>query len=431
MYEKKVDLVAWLQNPDKSWDAEDPSSCGARGCFSEKSSYDIHIEEFARNDYFSRKEKIFEETAGRGHGAVLDQAVFTFSIDNLTRASTLFLCGPQYAAHLQQSLRRATAERSFYFDKNSGGTKAKELMDRQFQLYTKMQEEGIPSEDARFILPLSTKTAIQTTLDSRELMHLYSMAEGKGVPDEVKDTVKKMYERASEIAPRLMKDRKTNFEVLSWFPSSQLFSRGENKLFKFKGFERTELADYSNLVISAESIKDAIINRDEAVLSGLKHVHFTFIAPMSIATFHQMTRQRTLDQAVESLTDATFRGQFITPPSINNTKFQENYEKLNNESIKFVQENFENPNALLVLPHSLKVYDVMHVNGWNAIGFIAKRTCTEAQWEIRDIAKDIAKEIYEADPDLGKFAVPQGILYGKCPEKKPCGYCDNKKLEDL
>lgn len=47
----------------------------------------------------------------------------------------------------------------------------------------------------------------------------------------------------------------------------------------------------------------------------------------------------------------------------------------------------------------------------------------EAQWEIREIAKNIAKIIREDNPELGKYAVPQGINYGKCPERKSCGLC--------
>lgn len=440
MFEKKVELVSWLQNPEESWDAEDPASCGARGCFSEKNSYDIHEEEILKNDYIPRKETIFKETAGRGHGAVLDQSAFLFSIDNLTRASTLVLCAPQYASHLQQSLRRATAERGFYLDK-SLDAEADKIMNRQFSLYTQMQEEGIPSEDARFILPLATKTAIQTLVNARELMHLHSMANRDGMPREVKETINKMYEEASKIAPRLMKNRETNYEVLSWLPSSQLFSEKFNGTLKgmidiqekekIGILRKVEIIDFSRWCIPFESIKEAIIEKDEAELANLKHIHFTFLAPMSLATFHQMTRQRTLDQTVEPLGDAVLRGQYIIPKSIQGTRFQKDYSQISEESINFAQENLDNPNSFLILPHSLRIYDLMHVNGWNAIGFVAKRTCTEAQWEIRDIAQNIAKEIRAVNPDLGMFAVPQGILYGKCPEKKSCGYCDNKNLEKL
>ncbi len=439
MFEKKVELVAYLQNPEKNWDAEDAASCGARGCFSEKSSNDIHEEEILKEDYTKRKEKIFEETAGRGHNAVLDQSAFTFSIDNLTRASTLFLCSSQYASHLQQSLRRATAERGFYLEDILKDTGAEEIMKKEFSLYEKMVAEKVPIEDARYLLPLATKTSIQTTINARELLHLYSQIyqtdNSEEIPLEVKDTIQKMYDEAYKIAPRLMELRENNMEILSWLPNAQLFSMGNKTIETFRKLRTLSdggvaFLGGTYLRLDKPNMKEAILTRNEAELTNLKHAHFTFLASMSLATYHQMIRQRTLDQSVEPMIDAVIRKQYTIPHSIQGTKFESEYVKINEEAISFVLNNKNMdyfPNSLMVTPHSLKINDLLHVNGWNVIGFIAKRTCKAAQWEIRQIAKEIAERIKEEYPELGKFAVPQGILYGKCPEKKPCGYCRPKK----
>lgn len=424
MSKKKVKLVAWLQNPKIRWDAEDSASCGARGCFSEKGSAKIHQEEILKADYKKRKEKIFEETSGRGHGAVLDESGFVFSIDNLTRASTLFLCTPEYGSHLQQSLRRATAERGFYLPKTLENTSAKKLMQKQFKLYTEMQTGGVPSEDARFILPLFTKTTIQTLWDARELMHLDFMSKREGVPEEIKDTVSQMVYLAKIIAPELMKDRGTNYEPLSWFPSSQLFATSNKTLDNLIDKNSSlALLDYSKIPMSESEIKKAVEERDEAELANLKHYHFTFLAPMSLASFHQATRQRTWNQSIQTLKSAVENGKYILPVTIEKTKFKDEYASLNKEVIGFVYNNFNCPDVVGVLPHALQVYDLIHINGWNAIHSIGKRTCTEAQWEIRHIARQMAKEINNVAPELGKYSVPQGKLYGQCPEKNPCGLC--------
>ena len=425
---KRVYLESWLQNPANKWDAEDPASCGARGCFSELSSKDIHDKEIAENgNYEKRKEKIFEETSGRGHGAVLDQSYFLFSMDNITRMSTLFLCAPQYASHLQQSLRRATAERGFHLPVSLEESLAQVLMRMQFDLYEKMQKDNVPAEDARFILPLNTKTTIQTALDARELMHLDYMSKRKGMPEEVRETVSEMINLAKGIAPRLMKERANNYEVLAWMPAPQLFSlenKGIETIIDLEEIDKANLINHSDIYFPAEIIRKAIMERDEAELANLKHYHFTFITGMSLATFHQATRQRTWDQSVQSIYDAVKREEYVIPPSIAKSKWLRAYKNLTEESIKFVKNNFSNSDSLGVLPHSLKVYDLIHVNGWNAIHSIGKRTCTEAQWEIRKIAKTMAEKIKEVAPELGKFAVPQGVLYGKCPEKKSCGVCE-------
>jgi len=435
-FQKKVELTAWLQNPQESWDAEDSASCGARGCFDEKSSTNIHRDEIQRprDEYESRKEKIFTETSGRGHGAVLDQSEFSFSIDNLSRASTLFLCAPQYASHLQQSLRRATAERGFHVPKSLEGTLGEKLMQEQFELYDKMQSSGIPSEDARFILPLYTRTTIQTKVDARELMHLHSMSMRPGVPNEVRDTVEQMVKKASEIAPRLMENRNTNYEVLAWMPAPQLFAEqnktieGIIKSYSTKGVapQNAVLLDHCGIHMSPEAVKDAVMNRNETELANLKHYHFTFLAPMSLASFHQATRQRTWDQSVQTINNAIKRADYIVPPSIKGTEFETPYLELNEKSIRVARAFNQNPEAVGIIPHSLKVYDLIHINGWNAIHSIGKRTCTEAQWEIRSVARQMAEYIREVSPEIGMYSVPQGIIYGKCPEKKPCGICNKK-----
>ncbi|MFH1425495.1 MAG: FAD-dependent thymidylate synthase [archaeon] len=423
-YEKKVSLVAWLQNSFFDYGAEDAAASGARGCFSEKCSADIHFDEARRNDYEARKEKIFAETSGRGHGAVLDQSGFVFSLDNLTRASTLFLCGPQYGSHLQQSLRRATAERGFHFPEGLN-EEARAIMESQFKLYDEMQEAGIPAEDARFILPLYTRTTIQTLWNARELMHLDSMSKREGVPSEVRDTVKQMIGLAKEVAPRLMADRDENYEPLAWMPSSQLFA-GENKTIENLAEacdEEVALLDHSRVPMSDMAVKMAVSERDEAEIANLKHYHYSFLARMSLAAFHQATRQRTWDQSVQTLRGALARGDYVIPPSIELGDFEERYRYLNGRAMDFAFDRLSDPDALGVLPHSLQVVDLIHVNGWNAIYSIGKRTCEKAQWEIRGIAQKMAGLIKGVSPEVGQFAIPQGITYGRCPERESCGEC--------
>ncbi|MBU1203677.1 MAG: FAD-dependent thymidylate synthase [Nanoarchaeota archaeon] len=426
-FPKHVKLIAWVQNPKENWDAEDPASCGARGCFSESASSQIHKEEILRKDYEKRKEKIFQETSGRNHGAVLDQSFFIFSIDNLTRASTLLLCAPEYASHLQQSLRRATAERGFYLPNELKGTDAEKIMQEQFQLYATMQEAKIPSEDARFILPLYTKTTIQSAWNARELMHLDSIVDRFPILNETRDTIKQMVLSAKRVAPQLMEKRENNYEVLSWFPSSQLFANKNQSLEDY--LERgghslvVSLIDSSKIKMNPKNIEKAVMEKDEVELANLKHYHFTFLVPMSIVTFHQATRQRTWNQSIESLPHAIRSGFYITPESIKETPFEEKYKQITEKSLEFIKTQRGNPELFGVLPHNLIIHDLIHINGWNAVYSIGKRTCTKAQWEIRGIAQQMAHCIKRESPELGKYAVPQGITFGRCPEKEPCGVC--------
>ena len=224
MVEKKVELVAWLHGDE--FDIEDLVVAGAKGCFSDKSSSEIQKEISRLENQNILNEKIMDATSGKGHGAVLDQASFTFSIKGLSRASTLLLCSPEYGSHLQQSQRRVSANEDFP-DIDKKGLK---IIEKQNKLYERMIEKGIPKEDARVVLPLGTRTAIQTNFNAREIMHLNFLSKQEKVPKEVRDTVKKMIDLATERAPRVMKERTNNYEPLSWFPSTNLFGNSNKTI---------------------------------------------------------------------------------------------------------------------------------------------------------------------------------------------------------
>src|SRR3989344_5616031 len=123
----KIDLIASLRGlEDKLLNSEEISLIGALSCFEEKSALEMWLDyknrlesgELSKDEFNKIKEKIFKETSGRGHGSVSDQNSYTFCIENVPRLFTLQICQPEYLAHLQQSLRRATADRGFYIPKS-------------------------------------------------------------------------------------------------------------------------------------------------------------------------------------------------------------------------------------------------------------------------------------------------------------------------
>lgn len=419
MVEKEVELVAWLHGDE--FDVEDLVVASAKSCFKEESSAKIQREDSLSGNLEETREKIMEATAGKGHGAVLDQAGFTFSIDGLSRASTLFLCSPEYGAHLQQSLRRVSAKGDFPEVDEEG----LRIVEKQNGLYQRMIDQGIPKEDARFILPLGTKTAIQTNFNARELMHLDYLSRQERVPEEVRDTVAQMVRLATEKAPKVMKERRGNYEPLAWFPSINLFGNPNTTItdiLENQPVSTIEPLGHITFSMSKDAVRKAVEERDLTELANLKQYHFSFVTGMSLATFHQAMRQRTWNHSSQSLEQVAKRGEFVVPEKIRRSTLSRAYETLSMESIDYVANN-RDKESVLVLPHSAKIYDIIYINGWNAVHSIGKRTCLEAQSEIRTICNQIAEYIKNNAPELGKYSVPQGKLYGGCPEGKSCGYC--------
>lgn len=421
----------------------------ALGCFEEKSAWQIMDELLAlpEEERIKKEKAVLKNSFGRGHGSVGDQAHFTFNVEDLPRAATLLLCLPEYLEHLQQSLRRAKASRGFYLPeaiKNSKlANKAEKLLGSTFDFYDKACQAGIPAEDARFLLTLYTKTTITTSGNAREFCHIYSMAHRPGIPSVGTKIVDEMIGQASKVTPYLFEDFGFNYEILSWYPSSQLFAPANRTLKNLIDARKKEiniallLDRMAAFRVTPEMMERAVKGRDEAELSNLKHVHFEFLVPMSLTCFHQATRQRTWNHSVESIYEAVEDAllhpeeRMVVPPSIKNSEFASQYRELHlsllNLYKELTEENVPKAEAIGVIPHSLKIYDWIHINGWNAIHSIGKRTCTEAQWEIRLIARKIAKDIKEAIPAFQDWAEPQCITYGKCPEIKDCGYYKKKK----
>jgi thymidylate synthase (FAD) len=68
------------------------------------------------------------------------------------------------------------------------------------------------------------------------------------------------------------------------------------------------------------------------------------------------------------------------------------------------------------------------INSQALLDFFAERTCSCAQWEIRDCAKEMLRLCKEIDPVVFKNAGPKCIKSGYCPEAKTkwCGFRPHK-----
>lgn len=399
---------------------------GTLGCTSTKYSAEIltdlqSLDELSRNQ---KCENVLKNSFGRGHGAVGDQANFTFSLSDVTRLTTLFLCQSPFASFLQQSMRHVKAGGYKLPESLSSKKYAKDIVEKAFELYFKMVEGGIPEEDARYILPLCSTTNIQMNVNARGLCQLSVMARSENVGDQAKEIISDIscYKETWE----LMNDYGSNYESLSFYPSPDLF--GESDILVKGGVwdNCTNFSGYVIALLSKEELKDGIENRKLHILSTLKHIHFTFGIGLSLAAFHQAVRQRTWDHCVETLENAISQPlRMVIPPSINDSKFKIDFINLHCELMsccdRIISEGIPKSEAFNLIPHSLKIYDLIHINGWNAIHSLGKRCCTKSQWEIRGIANKAKQIIEDQYPELGRYVGPQCLTYGVCPESKSCG----------
>jgi len=77
--------------------------------------------------------------------------------------------------------------------------------------------------------------------------------------------------------------------------------------------------------------------------------------------------------------------------------------------------------ARYVFPNACETKIVATMNVRSLINFFKHRCCNRAQWEIRELALEMLKQVKNVSPTLFKYAGPS-CLNGNCPEgKMTCG----------
>ena len=425
---------------------------GARGCRSRSTSVQLYQNDlkkwlgelntdassFSESDLLvirsklhEKNEHMLDETVGSGHLAALDQSGFyTFSLENVTREVTLFLCAPHYMSHMQQSLR-VVEPTGVYISRSIRGTKfeprLKEIFRGDLAFYREMVVEGIPAEDSRYALALKSTTNIQSTVNARELTYIRLLSQ-RGAPEIVREIVEGMVKKAGSVSPGLFKKRGPNTNILNYYPASQLFvpeNEGmKSYVEKFSERSRAILIPGSHCEINIPDLRESVRKKNTAELANLKHIHFTFLVPESISCFHQSTRQRTWDQSVEPLNHALTRSQYVVPPTIEESKFsaefKERVERKFNLRSAMLDEGLPLSEVNGIVAHAHVVYVLVHMNGWNAVYSLGIRRCDNAQWEIAGRANDMAEIITRMNPELGYLSQPNCRRFGYCSERRPC-----------
>jgi len=158
-------------------------------------------------------------------------------------------------------------------------------------------------------------------------------------------------------------------------------------------------------------------------LSVLEHISFTFgVEGISRACSHQLVRHRLASYSQQSQRYVSHKERFdaVTPPSIaQNPSLSARYEALLDEIHRAYSEMIDAgvpaEDARFILPNAAATKIVLTMNARELIHFFELRCCRRAQWEIRDMAKEMLRLARRTAPLLFAEAGP-GCLHGVCPE---------------
>lgn len=157
-------------------------------------------------------------------------------------------------------------------------------------------------------------------------------------------------------------------------------------------------------------------------LSTTEHISFNFaIEGISRAASHQLVRHRLASYNQQSQRYVRFEGgfEYITPPAIKQKGLDKKYKDMIDASIKlykeFLDAGVEAEDARYILPNGFETKILVTMNARELIHFFTLRCCNRSQWEIREMAKVMLKEVKKVCPVVFDDAGPN-CLRGPCPE---------------
>ena len=166
---------------------------------------------------------------GMGHSSIAEHCVFNIDISNISRLLCEIIQQSRLASFTEKSQRYVSLKQDYLIPeeiKNSEiEAEYQKLIQEQFAFYKLLSEKikeylilknydpknlaEKAKEDARYILPLATKTQMGMTINARSLQRLLKRLDKSNL-EEAKNFKKTLEEKCKEIAPSLIRYTKAS-----------------------------------------------------------------------------------------------------------------------------------------------------------------------------------------------------------------------------
>ncbi len=146
-----------------------------------------------------------------GHWSPFEFASATFYVEGVSRSCLAQLTRHRLASFMVRSMRyvKQKPEEVVIPDSVEEAGLADEYGEKYaelHELYQKSVEEGVPKEDARFLLPIGSKTSLYLKTNFREFRHIIDLRGSKEAQWEIRELAESFHEKLAEIAPSVFED---------------------------------------------------------------------------------------------------------------------------------------------------------------------------------------------------------------------------------
>ena len=361
---------------------------------------------------------LIEKVLASGHKSLIEHAVFTIALRDVSVFVEQFFIECRLASFTVKSRRYVDFSRLGYHvpPELEGEDLAlyRRYMDGLFQAYGDLLEAGVPREDARFLLPYSFHSNFYCTLNARELGHLLGeirYGRGRDVP-ELQRLADELPLRCSSASPVYLTRREAGAVALLNAPAEP------GKL--LEAAWRTQHPG-GETPFSLGALLDSRRPRE------LEQLAYTYaVSHVTLSGLTHLVRHRMQSIVIPPIQSVDHSGVILPDTIAAAPALLERYQGAVKTACGLVLQLRNHP--ILEKYHyyfalSGNLVDVMTtMNARELQWFIRLRSCNRAQWEIRDIAVDLLRQLQPGFPELFSRFGPSCFSTGRCPEGRlSCG----------
>ena len=424
-----------------SCNADSEAICASAARISTTPGDAVEIFEKARGGQKNRT--LIEKVLQSGHKSTLEHAVFTIALRDVSVFAEQFFIECRLASFTVKSRRYVDFSKLGYHIPH--GLEGEDLalyrryMDGLFEAYGDLLEAGVPREDARFLLPYAFHSNFYCTLNARELCRLLGQiryGRGRGIP-ELQNLADELTGQLEERFPFLLPElqQAQGEEPAGEAPSFRCSSGAPVYL------SRQEAGAVALLSAPAEPLKlleaacrlqypGEAFDLDGLTASRrpreLEQLAYTFtISNLTLSGLTHLVRHRMQSIVVPSI-QSVDHSRVILPDTVASGPALERYQRAVEDAHSRLLQLRQRP-ALAKYHYyfalSGNLMDIMTtMNARELQWFIRLRSCNRAQWEVRDIAVELLRQLRHSFPALFDRFGPSCFADGRCPEGRlTCG----------
>ena len=391
-----------------------------------------------------RDVRLIKKVLSSGHKTLLEHMQFTVAFDQVSVIVEEFMIEARLNSFTVKSRRYVDYSNAGYVIPEELSGEARDeycrYMDNCFDRYQRLLALDIPREDARYVLPYSFRSNFYMSMNARSLLQLVMMmTKGRGSRyPEVAMLGEQLRNQLEEILPGVCEQEEKHYAKAFSAASPETFAAGVavenhvellNEPQDAEGLLSEAMAFSGRIApltrASAEDLEQLLT---DARPRELEELNYTFcIHDVSQASITHFVRHRIQSIMVPEAIHALKKGDYVLPETVSaNEDAAEIYCGAFAEASKvlpaLIESGMPSQHAMYFVL-SGHVTDIrLNMNARELLHFLKLRTCTRAQWEIRNAAWQMLRLLEESYPELFGMYGPSCRVTGRCPEGRlTCG----------